>query len=93
MEVKKDWLSGVLKVLLCFIFCVSLGHGTWVCKEKLLWNSGGGSLSDCRRYSMEFWTVRMEKEKIEIRPNDNHKNRKYLSVVCIPCIAGTSVCS
>ena len=34
----------------------------------------------------------MEKEKIEIRQNDNHKNRKYLSVVCIPCIAGTSVC-
>ena len=75
-----------------FLFCVSLGHGTCVCKEKLLWNSGGGSISDCGVTRWNFGLVRMEKEKIEIRQNDNHKNRKYLSVVCIPCIAGTSVC-
>ena len=61
-------------------------------KEKLLWNSGGGSLSDCGVTRWNFGLVRMEKEKIEIRQNDNHKNRKYLSVVCIPCIASTSVC-
>lgn len=92
MEVKKDWLSGVLKVLLCFSFVYLWVMALGYVKKSYCWNSGGGSLSDCGVTRWNFGLVRMEKEKIEIRPNDNHKNRKYLSVVCIPCIAGTSVC-
>ena len=48
------------------LFCVSLGHGTCVRKEKLLWNSGGGSLFVCDVAGWNSGLVRMEKEKSEI---------------------------
>lgn len=92
MEVKKDWLSGVLKVLLCFSF-VYLWVMALVYVKKSYCGIPGAAvfLIAALLDGILVWCV-WKKEKIEIRPNDNHKKRKYLFVVCIPCIAGTSVC-
>ena len=71
MEVKKDWLSGVLKVLLCFSFVY-------------LWVMALGYVkkSYCGIPGAAVFLIAALLDG----------NRKYLSVVCIPCIAGTSVC-
>ena len=91
MEVKKDWLSGVLKVLLCVSF-VYLWVMALVYVKKSYCGIPGAAvfLIAALLDGILVWCV-WKKKKLKSE-NDNHKNRKYLSVVCIPCIAGTSVC-
>ena len=62
MEVKKDWLSGVLKVLLCFSF-VYLWVMALVYVKKSYCGIPGAAVFLIAAYSMEFWSGAYGKRK------------------------------
>ena len=92
MEVKKDWLSGVLKVLLCFSFVYLWVMALGYVKKSYCGIPGAAVfLIAALLDGILVWCV-WKKKKLKSDKTTTIKTRKYLSVVCIPCIAGTSVC-